>query len=195
MYSNIFRRVVSVLLLLVLSCSAVSVHAEDNPTEALFMDNIEVYSTTMTPRYSYDYGASDLKIMTCIIYAEAGNQSQKGRVAVGNVIMNRVRDPRFPNNIRDVVYAKNQFTAVTGSHYKNALKLYSKINKTNTLMAKAMRKCKTAAKTAMGGTTYVGSYLFYARYDNWLGKKAVNDPDVHTKRIGDHVFFDEYPKN
>ena len=195
MYFNSHNRIIAILMLLVLALSPVNAFAEDKPTDALFMDNVQVCSTTMTPRFSYDYGASDLKIMTCIIYAEAGNQSQKGRVAVGNVIMNRVRDSRFPNNIHDVVYAKNQFTAVTGLHYKNALKQYSKISKTNTAVAKAMRKCKTAAKTAMGGTTYVGSYLFYARYDNWLGKKAVKDPAVHTKRIGDHVFFDEYPKN
>jgi spore germination cell wall hydrolase CwlJ-like protein len=195
MNCNIYKRIISVLIALLFVVLPVDVYAEDNPTDALFMDNIEVYSTTLTPRYAYDYGASDLKIMTCIIYAEAGNQSQKGRVAVGNCIMNRVRDPRFPNNIHDVVYAKNQFTAVTGAHYKNALKQYSKINKTNTIVAKTMRKCKTAAKTAMGGTTYIGNYLFYARYDNWLGKKALNDPSVHTKRLGDHVFFDEYPKN
>ncbi len=164
-----------------------SVHA-GTVQDVLFMDNVEVYSTYM---YTYE----ELKIMTCIIYAEAGNQSQKGRVAVGNVIINRVMDSRFPNTVKAVVYAKNQFTAVTGANYKNALKLYNKINTTNTQMAVAMRKCKEAAKTALMGTSYVGDYLFYARYDNWLGKKAVKDPNVHTKRIGAHVFFDEYPMN
>ncbi|MCR4715589.1 MAG: cell wall hydrolase [Lachnospiraceae bacterium] len=156
--------------------------------DALFMDNVEVYSTTL---YTYQ----ELKIMTCIIYAEAGNQSQKGRVAVGNVIINRVNDQRFPDTVKAVVYAKNQFTAVTGAHYKNALKLYNKIDSSTGIIAAAMRKCKAAARTALKGKSYIKDYLFYARYDNWLAKKAVKDPDVRTMRIGDHVFFDEYPMN
>jgi spore germination cell wall hydrolase CwlJ-like protein len=180
-------RTLFIFVLIVAFAFPTTVHA-GTAQDALFMDNVEVYST-----YLYTY--EELKIMTCIIYAEAGNQSQKGRVAVGNIILNRVKDSRFPSTVKSVVYAKNQFTAVTGANYKQALKIYNKINTLNTPIANIMKKCKTAAKTALMGTTYVGDYLFYARYDNWLGKKAVKDPAVHTKRIGAHVFFDEYPMN
>ena len=50
------------------------------------------------------YSKADLKLLACLIYTEAGNQSYKGKLAVGNVVMNRVKSNQFPNNIEDVVY-------------------------------------------------------------------------------------------
>ena len=60
------------------------------------------------------YNQDDLFWLSRIIYAEAGNQSLEGQMAVGNVIMNRVKDPVFPNTILGVISQKNQFTT-----YKN----------------------------------------------------------------------------
>ena len=51
-------------------------------------------------------GVSD-KQVECLaknIYFEARNQSEYGKFAVANVTMNRVKDPRFPNTICDVVF-------------------------------------------------------------------------------------------
>ena len=51
-----------------------------------------------------------------IIYAESGNQSLDGKIAVGNVVLNRVASPRFPNTVYEVIFQRNQFTpAMTGS--------------------------------------------------------------------------------
>ena len=36
--------------------------------------------------------------------AEAGTEDIKGRVLVANVIMNRVKDPEFPDNVTDVIW-------------------------------------------------------------------------------------------
>ena len=42
--------------------------------------------------------------MATNIYHEAGNQSMIGQMAVGQVVLNRVADKRFPNTICEVVY-------------------------------------------------------------------------------------------
>ena len=41
--------------------------------------------------------------MALNIYHEAKNQSMLGQIAVGQVVMNRVEDTRFPDNVCDVV--------------------------------------------------------------------------------------------
>lgn len=48
--------------------------------------------------------AEELKCMTDNIYYEAASQSVIGKIAVGRVVLNRVRDPRFPKSVCAVVY-------------------------------------------------------------------------------------------
>ena len=63
--------------------------------------------------------AEELKLLANIIYCEAGSESYVGKVAVGNVIMNRVKSASQPNTITEVVYAKGQFSPVrNGSLHK-----------------------------------------------------------------------------
>lgn len=56
------------------------------------------------------YEENDLYWLSRIINAESGNQPLVGKMAVGNVVLNRVKDGRFPNNIYGVIYQKNQFS-------------------------------------------------------------------------------------
>lgn len=64
----------------------------------------------------------DYEALQRIVEAEAGNQDEQGRILVANVIINRVIDGRFPNNIYDVIFQKNgniyQFEpTLNGSYY------------------------------------------------------------------------------
>ena len=62
-----------------------------------------------------EYSDSTLKLLASIIFCEAGNQPYDGQVAVGAVVMNRVRSGSFPDTITDVIYQSGQFTpAMTG---------------------------------------------------------------------------------
>jgi len=66
------------------------------------------------------YNGDTLYWLSRIINAESGNQPMEGKVAVGNVVMNRVNDPRFPNSLYDVLFQKNQFgPASSGSIYRD----------------------------------------------------------------------------
>lgn len=57
--------------------------------------------------------ASDLQLMARAINGEARGESYEGQVAVGAVILNRVKSPEFPNTIAGVIYEPGAFTAVS----------------------------------------------------------------------------------
>lgn len=62
------------------------------------------------------YQADVVYWLSRIIYAESGNQPLDGKIAVGNVVLNRVASPRFPNSVYEVIFQRNQFTpAANGS--------------------------------------------------------------------------------
>ncbi|MGM0413899.1 MAG: cell wall hydrolase [Bacillota bacterium] len=54
----------------------------------------------------------DIMLLARIIYAEARGEIAKGKVAIGSVIINRVEDERFPNNVRDVILEQGQFSSL-----------------------------------------------------------------------------------
>lgn len=72
---------------------------------------------TMKQRFCIDVSEKDLDTLMRIVEAEAGGEDRKGKLLVANVVINRVKSRRFPNNVTDVVYqkAKNvtQFSPVS----------------------------------------------------------------------------------
>ncbi|NLM10947.1 MAG: LysM peptidoglycan-binding domain-containing protein [Clostridiaceae bacterium] len=71
---------------------------------------------TATNKGVIPYTQSDLDLLARLITAEANNQPYTAKVAVGAVVVNRVKDSRFPNTISGVIYEKSygyyQFTPV-----------------------------------------------------------------------------------
>ena len=53
--------------------------------------------------------AGEQELLAALIYCEAGNQPYEGQVAVGAVVMNRVRSGSYPNTISEVIYQSGQF--------------------------------------------------------------------------------------
>ena len=58
------------------------------------------------------YSDADVTLLTKLIYAEARGESYTGQVAVGAVVLNRVKSSSFPNTISGVIYQRYAFTAV-----------------------------------------------------------------------------------
>ena len=56
------------------------------------------------------YNQETLFWLSRVIFAESGNQSLEGKMAVGNVVMNRVASPIYPNTVKEVLAQKNQFS-------------------------------------------------------------------------------------
>lgn len=96
--------------------------------------------------------ASDRELIAAIIYCEAGNQSHTGKVAVGNVVMNRVNSSKFPNSISSVVYQRGQFSPA-GSGWLN------RVLRRGTIPA----DCYAAADEALAGSKPVGGSVFFMR--------------------------------
>lgn len=61
---------------------------------------------------SSNYNSNDRYLLAKVIYAEARGESYTGQVAIGAVVLNRVKDSRFPNTISGVIYQPWAFTAV-----------------------------------------------------------------------------------
>lgn len=101
--------------------------------------------------------ADDLRLLAALIYCEAGSESYQGQLAVGAVVMNRVKSGAYPNTISGVIYASGQFTpAMNGK----VARIY------NTDIAAS---CYTAAQEAMAGVTNVGGATHFRRAGNHEG--------------------------
>lgn len=146
-----------------------------SPESIMLGNNVTVYS-------SYMYTNYELKLLTCIIEAEAGNQPYKGKVAVGNVVLNRVDSPYQPNSIKGVIYAPNQFQPVSNGAFARYLKSYNKDSA-------MLRSCQKAAKAALDGVNYVGDrdgFCTPAAFES-LNSRYAEEGSV--LKIGGHVFY------
>lgn len=120
------------------------------------------------------YDEEDLYWLARIINAESRNQPLEGQIGVGNVVMNRVDNPRYPDSIKEVIFDQScgtQFTPVeNGSIYLDP-----------------SERCLAAAKLCLEGENTVGDALFFqqaAGGDNWIANNT-----RHAIRIADHSFY------
>lgn len=97
------------------------------------------------------YKKSELRLMASIINCEAGGESFQGQVAVGIVVMNRVKSKAFPSTIKKVIYQKGQFSPVRNGMLRKKLKQYD-AGKTNSAQWKS---CIKAAKKALNGESTI----------------------------------------
>lgn len=101
--------------------------------------------------------ADELRLLGALIYCEAGNQPYEGMVAVGAVVMNRVKSPRYPNSIYSVIYASGQFTpAMSGK----VARIYE---------SGPPERCLQAAAAALMGETTVGDATHFRRNNGHPG--------------------------
>ena len=116
------------------------------------------------------YSEADLQLLARLIYGEARGESYVGQVAVGAVVMNRIRSSSFPNTMAGVIYQKYAFTAVADGQ----------INLTPNATA------RKAAQDAMNGwdPSYGAIYYYNPKTatSSWIFSRKT------TVTIGNHVF-------
>ena len=121
------------------------------------------------------YDSTDLYWLSRIISAESKGEPFAGQIAVGNVVLNRVRSTQFPNTIKGVIFDTKygtQFSPVaSGTIY-------------NTPTASAVR----AAKICLEGFTYSSQMIYFYNpsiaSSTWIGRTR---PYIMT--IGNHKFY------
>ena len=96
------------------------------------------------------YVRANQELLASIIYCEAGNQPYEGQVAVGAVIMNRVKSGSYPNSIEEVIYQSGQFgPAATG--WLNRVRSSKGYSQT----------ALQAAVDALNGSNPIGNCLYF----------------------------------
>lgn len=113
------------------------------------------------------YEESDENLLACLIYCEAGNQPYEGQVAVGAVVVNRMRSAAYPNTMVGVIYQNRQFSPVASGRLAARLAVG------------ANERCHQAARDAMNGSTPVGNCLYF--------RTVI--PEINGQIIGAHVFY------
>ena len=115
---------------------------------------------------------SDLQLMARAINGEARGESYEGQVAVGAVILNRVKSSQFPNTIAGVIYQSGAFTAVADGQINAPIDENSTVYK--------------AAQDAMNGWDPTGGCIYYFNPATATNKWIWSRPVVKT--IGKHRF-------
>ncbi len=109
--------------------------------------------------------AADFDLLARIITAEADNQDYRTKVAVGAVVLNRVKSPLFPNTIRGVIYHVDE-----GGRYQFEPVLNGWINRP------ASESAKKAAQDALRGVDPTGGALYF--WESWVRNKFLNSRPV-----------------
>ena len=116
------------------------------------------------------YSNADVELLARLIYGEARGESYVGQVAVGAVVMNRIKSSSFPNTMSGVIYQRYAFTAVSDGQ----------INLTPNETA------RKAARDAMNGwdPSYGALYYYNPKVatSSWIFTRQT------TTTIGNHVF-------
>jgi N-acetylmuramoyl-L-alanine amidase len=115
---------------------------------------------------------SDVQLIARAINGEARGEPYEGQVAVGAVILNRVKDPNFPNTVAGVIYEPGAFTAVSDGQINVPISEGSTVVK--------------AARDAMNGWDPSGGAIYYynpnTATNKWIWSRTT------IKVIGKHKF-------
>ena len=112
----------------------------------------------------------EIMLLSKLVAGEARGESYEGQVAVAAVVINRVKDSRFPDSLEGVIYQKNAFSVV----------------KNGTIYAEPTSSTYRAAQEALYGSDPTNNAIYFWNPDistcSWI-----NTLNPHL-RIGNHVF-------
>ena len=155
MKKNLIKNIISIILLFTVSISA-------------FLLIKELFSSTA----SNSGTTSDVQLLARAINGEARGEPYEGQVAVGAVILNRVKSSQFPNTIAGVIYEPGAFTAVADGQI-------------NVPIAESSTVVK-AARDALNGWDPTGGAIYYFNPDTATNSWIWSRPLIKT--IGKHRF-------
>lgn len=137
-----------------------------------------IAGTDFTYNPTMEISDDDLWVLACIIDWESGWEPYEGKLAVANIVLNRVRSSHYPNTVSDVVYAKSQFSGVMsgGEISSRFAKRLSDGPRTD--------ECMEAALEALSGKNNIGIYTAF-NGTQYIDFSVVTDFVI----IGGHCFY------
>lgn len=134
--------------------------------DAARMEEIKRQEQEDTSGVVYVPADSDAYLLGAIIQCEADGEPYSGKLAVGSVVLNRVKSSYFPNTVSGVIYQGGQFSPVASGRL--AYRLEAGVNET----------CLQAAQEVLNGSITT----------NWLYFRT-NTGAIQGMIIGNHVFY------
>ncbi len=116
----------------------------------------------------YTTDADTTLLLAALIHCEARGEPYEGQLAVGAVVMNRVRSGAYPDSIHGVIYASGQFTPAMSGRLNQVYE-----------SGKIQASCIQAAEEALSGVSNVGDMTHFRR----------NNGTRSGLVIGHHVFY------
>ena len=158
------KKIIKISLILIILSAVCIFIVEICPKNSTYLNGFTSLAKTSN--------ASDIQLMARAINGEARGEPYEGQVAVGAVILNRVKDSRFPNSISGVIYQSGAFTAVADGQINTAIAQDSTVYK--------------AAQDAMNGWDPTGGCVYYFNPNTATNKWIWSRPMTVT--IGKHRF-------
>lgn len=147
--------------------------------EYLTLDEPVEVAKTIEEQLKDSYiSADDLRYMSAIIWAEAGNQCEAGQQAVGIVVMNRVASEIYKDTVYGVINEPYQFSPVKNGSFAKALSRYDSGSMPECVIDAAKYALQGNTVVNYNGTTYdLNGYLYFSR---WVSNAKLT--------IQDHMF-------
>lgn len=123
-----------------------------------------------------NYNSDNVYWLARIIHAEAGAEPYKGKVAVGNTILNRVNSSSFPNTVYNVIF-----------EYYGSIPQFSPVADGTIYNTPSLESIQ-AAKDALNGVRPVGDATYFFNPAKASGSWIVNNKS-YVMRIGGHTFY------
>lgn len=130
---------------------------------------------------SVSYNYSELQLLTCLIQAEAGYQSYETKLAVANVVLNRMRSSCYPHSMKAVIYQPSQFTVAASGSLQKQLNCYKNFSSSAQLLS------KKAAKDALAGSNNIGSRMHFNSYGTAV--RCGKDHNSGAMKLGGLLFW------
>lgn len=109
---------------------------------------------------AYSLSEEDAYLMACCVSAEVGSSSYECQLAVANVILNRLKGGYYGNSVRNVIYAKNQFSVVKNGSMDRYIK-----NGPKPMAVKAVKDALAGNNNMVGFTNFI--YLPCANFSKY----------------------------
>ncbi|SHN74483.1 N-acetylmuramoyl-L-alanine amidase [Paenibacillus sp. ov031] len=147
-----------------------------NPPKKLYFTRTKLLNQEDSKLATWSYSVSDkeLLLLQKIVMAEAEGEPYEGKVAVANVVLNRLRSANFPDTIYKVIYQKSQFSPVANGRLKRVTPNEDSIK---------------AVNAALNGKKEVADDTYYFLSLTLADDLTVAHSQKKVKTIGHHTFY------
>ncbi|USB34016.1 cell wall hydrolase [Paenibacillus sp. YPG26] len=146
------------------------------PPKQIFFTRTALLSPEDKSKSTWKYALSEeeLLLLQKIVMAEAEGEPYEGKVAVANVVLNRLRSANYPDTIREVVYQKFQFSPVRNGRLKRVTPNKDTVR---------------AVTEALHGRKEVSDDTYYFLSIKLASDLTVARTQKKIKQIGNHTFY------